>query len=217
MPIPVPPNGVMQVAIHGVNQDVPWACIMHLKALHTGAPSSADAIAMATVVFDQWAGSVLPQQSNQITLERVDLEWSDGAGGFVEGAYANPAVGGDSGAYLDASVSVVWSWRAATHWRGGHPRTYVPGVSQDRLDSVNAFTTATVSAFQGAGDAFRNAVNASTPGGFSNVTLGCLRRFADRGSLARPKVYLDPPVFIPFTGLITRQHIGSQRRRLQRF
>jgi hypothetical protein len=44
----------------------------------------------------------------------------------------------------------------------------------------------------------------------------CLRRFADGGSEATPKVYLDPPELVTITDGVCRSVMGTQRRRLHR-
>ena len=215
--LPVPPRGVIQVTILGVNQDAPWAAIQHLKADHTGDPTVANMIALATQIHGEWGVSFCARQNDQVTLESTELEWSDGVGGFQVGGYSNPIPGEDTGEPLDASAAVVVSWRTAAHWRGGHPRTYIAGVSQDRLDGVTRYTGATVSDYQDAADHYLSTINALTVGGFSNVQLGVLRRYANGGSEAIPKQPLSPPIFVPFASAIVRQHIGSQRRRLGHF
>lgn len=74
--------------------------------------------------------------------------------------------------------------------------------------------TAFVSDKQTRADTFLAAINALTPAPFTSVTLGVLRQFASGGSETKPPTFLVPPVFRPFTSVIAKPGIGSQRRRL---
>jgi hypothetical protein len=217
VPVPFVPEDVVELNIYGVNDDLPWHVIQHVKTTESGSPDAADVLALCTFVSGAWETSFLERQNDHIDLVGVEAVWNDGAGGFIDANYVHVVAGGDSGAPLDASVSVVVSWRVGTIWRGGHPRSYIPGVSQDRLSSVGSFSSATVTDYQAAAAEYLSLLNASGPGDFDTVTMGCLRRFADGGSETIPPTYLDPPVFVPFTGVTTRAHVGSQRRRLGPF
>lgn len=165
----------------------------------------------------EWAANFCPVQNVAIELQHTECLYWDDDGTEYAGSYTNPVAGEDSGAPLDASAAVVVSWRVASHWKGGHPRSYIPGVTADRLDTPNAFTSATVTDYNSAVNGFVSGLAGASGDFFSGISLRALRRFADGGSLTVPKTYLDPPLLIPITGHIVRSHIGSQRRRLGHF
>jgi len=78
----------------------------------------------------------------------------------------------------------------------------------------NTWASTHVAELQTRANAFLAAINALTPSGFTSVTLGVLRQFADGGSETVPPTYLTPPVFVPFTNVIAKPGIATQRRRL---
>jgi len=66
---------------------------------------------------------------------------------------------------------------------------------------------------QAQANTFLSAVNALTPSGFTSVTLGVLRQFANGGSETKPPTFLNPPVFRAFSSVIAKPGMGTQRRR----
>jgi hypothetical protein len=217
MPVPQPPGGTLQVAISGDFDGAPWTNIFHAAVDGYEAAVEADVIGLVHQFYNSYIGAITPEQSSELTALRADgILWQDD-GTELLGSYSNPVAGGDGGVVLDASVAVVISWRVAAHWKGGHPRTYIPGIVQDRLDTTRQFSTATVTAFQAAANAFVASVVSLTQGPLSITSLAVLRRFGNGGSETVPKTYLDPPELVPIVSGIARGHIGSQRRRLGHF
>lgn len=215
--IPPLPNGTAELVIKGLNQDLPWAVVQHAKAVLVGTPTAADAGVLAQRWHTGWAGQICGVQNDQITLESVECTLWHSDGLTVDAAYSNPVAGEDTGVPLDASACVLVSLRVDERWKGGHPRSYIPGVSQDRLDGVSRYTGATVTDYQDAFDAYLAYVNGASSTHIDSAYLAAVRRFADRGSLAVPKVYLDPPEVLRVTSGVVRSHVASQRRRLGRF
>lgn len=215
--IPALPNGTAELAIKGTNQGLPWACIVHAKCTLTGTPTTADAGVLAQRYHVGWAGQFIPEQSDQIELHTVDCTLWYGDGLTVDGTYSNVVLGQDSGSPLPASAAVLVSLRVAERWKGGHPRMYIAGIVDDRLDTVNSYTGATVSAFQSAYDDFKAYVNGVSSTHIDAASQAVVRRFADGGSLTIPKTYLDPPEVLVVSAGVVRSHVASQRRRLGRF
>lgn len=141
----------------------------------------------------------------------------DTDGNETTGSAVEDVPGTDTGNVNPAQVAFVVSWRVTTRWKGGHPRSYFPGVTNDELASAHTYQPTYVSDWQDAADAFLTAVAAVSSGSLSVESLAVLRRFADGGSEAVPKVYLDPPELIDIVSAIARNDIGTQRRRLGHF
>jgi hypothetical protein len=212
--IPAAPEGVVRVEVVGDVVGTLWANVFHLNTEVSGPPTEADVGTLIQAFYNAYLANLLPHFNNGWLANYASGSYSNGDGTFVEGSYANAVAGEDSGVYLDAGASLLISWRVSASWRGGHPRTYLPGITQDRLQTATAFSTATITEYQGAVDDFLAAVNALTPAVFTSVTLGCLRRFADGGSTQTPPVYLDPPEFVPFASGLCRKQVAHQRRRI---
>lgn len=156
----------------------------------------------------RWVDKFIPVQSDQVTHLGTIVTWSFGDGTFLDGESTTLVVGGDSGPTLDAAAAFLISWRVTATWRGGHPRSYIPGVVQDRLNDPATFTSATVTEVTTAAEEYRATTSSlSPPGSFHDLRLGCVRATSSGSPL-------DPQVFVPFVGAICRTVPGTQRRRL---
>lgn len=217
MPVPNPPKGITQVAIHGTFGPAEWTNVFHTMEETPSDPSSSNVHNLAQNYFDGWVTSWLGFHSDQVVVVGCDVVHYGTDGEQVVGSYSNPSIGEDSGVELPASSAMVISERIAAHYKGGHPRLYICGLAQDRLEDTKTFSAATVAEAQTAAETWKALVDGATIGAGNHTLLVCLRRFADGGSLTVPKTYLDPPTVHPVTAVIARLHVGSQRRRLGRF
>lgn len=153
------------------------------------------------------------EMNSAAATSQVIMEWNDGAGGFVVGSDATPVSGVATNALSLASACWVLSWRLGVRYRGGHPRTYLAGGDTAALHDNASWSTGAVAGLQAAANTFLSSVDAIVSAPFTSVTLGVLRQFANGGSEADPQVFLNPPIFSPFTSVIVKPGVGSQRRR----
>jgi hypothetical protein len=177
-------------------------------ATPSGSVTATEMNALAEFIRSMFAATFVTGMSDQVVHQAVVASYSFGDGTFAEGVATNPVIGGDVGAYCDGATSFLVSWRLSAVWRGGHPRSYFPGVVQDRLADPNTFTSSTVSEWQGHADNYLSDINGGTPTGWSALALGVLRRLSGGAPLV-------PPEFVPFTGALMRVVPGTQRRRLR--
>lgn len=214
MSAPLPPKGTLQVAISGLVGPAEWSVIYHCFEETPSDPSESNVHNVAQGMFDAWISAWIPFQSDQVLLEECNVIHWGTAGAEITGAYTNPTVGGDSGDVLPASAAMLVSHRIAAHYKGGHPRSYIPGLVIDRMESSQFWTSATVTEAQTAAETWLALINGVTLGAGNHTLLSCLRRFANGGSTTTPRTYLDPPTLHPVQGVIARSRICSQRRRL---
>jgi hypothetical protein len=214
MAVPLPPKGTVQVAISGLVGPAEWSVVFHTFEETPSDPSESNVHNIAQGYFDAWITAWIPFQSDQTVLEECNVIHWGTAGAEVTGAYTNPTAGEDAGDVLPASASMLVSERIASHYKGGHPRMYVPGLVVDRMESSQFWSAATVTEAQTAAETFLALVNGVTLGAGNHTLLSCLRRFAGGGSQTIPKTYLDPPTIHTVQGVIARSKIASQRRRL---
>ena len=146
----------------------------------------------------------LKGDDDQLTEVQVVLYQS---GSEVVSSISGAWSGGDSSAPQASGVAAVISWGIDGYWRGGKPRTYLSGMSTDRLASADQYLGSFVTALSTAGAGFISDVNGFTGSGFSTVTLGTLSRIS--GGVAR-----TPPIFFPYFTALGRAGIGTQRRRM---
>lgn len=109
---------------------------------------------------------------------------------------------------LPPNCAAVVSWQIPAHYRGGHPRTYLPGPTSQGLQTAsgNQWSSAFRTGLATAAGNFLTHFNGLTVGA-SSEALGCIAHH-------RNGVLLATPVFYPFSGGIIHGRVDSQRRRL---
>lgn len=107
----------------------------------------------------------------------------------------------------DNAACWVISWTSNAYWRGGKPRTYIPGVQQSYLQSSRSLSTASVGNLRTKANNFHAAINALSATGITNTQHGFVKFFTG-GTL------LTPGVFYPISAALVHPRIGTQRRRL---
>jgi hypothetical protein len=119
----------------------------------------------------------------------------------------SPTAGSNINPSLPPQSCVVLSWRIAPAYRGGKPRTYLPGIPDSAVVSHgdSALTTTFTTAIQADAATFRSHVNALTPES-SSITLGNVSYFHSHA--VRPT-----PIFNPFMSVNVHERLDSQRRR----
>lgn len=116
--------------------------------------------------------------------------------------------GGTTNQVQAPQVAVVISWQIAAHYRGGHPRTYLPGIDSSTLDTAGGknISTAKRTAYELAGDALMNAINTASGTG-SPYFMGTISYFT--GGAPR-----TTPLFRTYLAAVVGTRICTQRRRL---
>lgn len=201
-----PPAGTARARIKGVNQETTWEVGYWL--LLTGDPDFSDITTLATDIFGAWVDTLLTRQTNQTTTHEVAVEYFTGAGTILASSFADHT-GPTSGGGAPASAACVLSWAIVDTYRGGKPRTYLPGVPLTALSTVRVLDDGYVADTRTAAANFLDAVNGFTTANITTCTLGVLHFFS--GGLA-----LDPPTFDPYIGVGVQKRVCSQRRRLGR-
>jgi hypothetical protein len=123
-----------------------------------------------------------------------------------------PAVVGTSSANsLAPNCAVVISWRVATSYRGGKPRTYFPAVPTNALNSGGSshLTPAYANAVQAVGGGLITNLNGMVLTGLSGATYEFGTVSYHTGHAVRPT-----PLFYNFETAQVHERLDSQRRRL---
>jgi hypothetical protein len=167
---------------------------------------AADLKSIVDSMVAAYATDMLAISSGNLVQNAAKASWLYASNQVLEytGGYSNTgALTGTIGS--DAMCAVV-NWSITDYYRGGHPRTYVPGIREN--DIVNGRTLASGSRTTLATGAtnFLSAVNALTHGGISAVALGTVR-------FASGNAWLSPPQFKAYQAASVRSVFGTQRRR----
>lgn len=208
---PSPATRQVKVAYYGTWQTAQWANIMWLYLTGSGEISVSELNDLAGACSDAYASHFLPLVSDTVTLERTQVVLYAGGGDVFEGNATEGGTGSDDGSTMPASAAAAVSWIIAPHYRGGHPRTYIPGITIHHIISNTTLAGAFVSALGSAANAFHNELEAISgiSSGISTVEHGVV-------SFVRAKAWRTPPVFYRINSAVVDSRIDSQRRRLGR-
>jgi hypothetical protein len=169
--------------------------------------TSADLVTLATQISDAYGANFPPWVAESFSLvevEAMNLTSPESAVGFWRGSIP----GTDSSNPLPSNVSMDLDLEIGVRYRGGHPVTHLPPSSSGNLGTARAWNDALVTAMDTAGEDFRTAVNAITPGTGPPVTWLVLRGYR---SGALPEAVTQWPVLS--VGL--RKYLGTMRRRVR--
>lgn len=173
----------------------------------TSDPTKLKALANNAMGYATGAGSIAPIISSQWTLNSVTAKDIGGTSAqAVSDAAAVP--GSVAAAPLPPGDAVCISWQIAASYRGGKPRTYLPGIPTTALVSAagSQLTTTYAASVVTAGATFMASMNASTVTGGGTFQLGTVSYH--HGHAVRPT-----PIFEQFQAAHCHERLDHQRRR----
>jgi len=195
--------------------------INHLFYQGAAAATAADTATAAEQAENAWETNMLPIQTPSISLVSVTataLDSSSAPQTVVPSGNVGTAAGNSNG----AGMAMVVSLTVARRFRGGHPRLYIAGLSNNVLATPQTWTAGAVAAWLAAFNAMDVAIKA---GVYANWTLpSCVnvRYFQGFTVVTNPITHRarnvpNPipggPVTEAVTGFNPRNKVGSQRRR----
>lgn len=205
---------VFRVSCRGSNAGAPWANVFHVRAIGEGdIATDAQLDTFASDFADAYDGHLLEHIENEVQLTDIvvtDLTSTTSGQGRWNGSKA----GDYSGQPYPAQVAVVISWRQAFRYRGGHPRTYLPGIPLAAGADNRTLSPTYVAAYLSDGAGFLTAVNGLTIGGTS-TELGMVTYYS-KPLFPTPPHLRTNPIFYPFTAAAVHGRLDTQRRRLGR-
>lgn len=210
MPPLQPVPSVARVVVNGVfsSSGGPWVNIFHVRREPVaGSLTQGEVDAIAAGVRGAWLNNFIPLCSSAMTLGNVVATDITDQFGLVGTSSGNNAGAIATGTMMPPSVAIGISWTQAQHYRGGHPRSYIPGLNSGQLNASgsNLLSAAQQANFLAGALAFRTAVNAIAIGTAARLVL--VRRIAN-------KVVLVNPIVSNITGATVDRRVDTQRRRL---
>jgi hypothetical protein len=174
-------------------------------------PSPADFAAFTHYVGSQFASRIKANVSEQVGWTTTEGLYYGPEGADLGASQSTPELGQLTDAILPVSVACAISWSVQQHYRGGHPRTYVPGMTIGWVASGNTFNAGQIGALADDANSFLSDINAHQVGNFSDAHLGTV-------SFVLRKEWRDPPVFRDYIpdGATVDARVDTQRRRLGR-
>ncbi len=201
------PDNSVRVAINGVVKGQPCANVFHAQLATTGSITQANLDTWTLAFFNAYktafqallpsdttissAKCVLYTPGNQELISTQGVSYA-GTGTFIS---------------TPGAASKVISWLSTVYWRGGKPRTYLPGLaSGDLATGSDTIQPTPLAATKTAAASFLAAVNALTATSITGTAFGFVS--FRTGNAERPT-----PLFFPFTGSTVHPRVGIQRRR----
>jgi hypothetical protein len=168
--IPVP--GVAHSVLSGMIGANPWAIQHHWKfGSSTAAWVQSDCDLLASTVYAAYQAKILPHTYSNVDIRQVqvvDLTSSTGLGSLYTHL---PTAGSIGGALEPSSLATVAQNKIASRYRGGHPRTFYPGMAQADMANENSFSSGSAVLWSGYITAFVTQVlTASYAAGSSSLT-----------------------------------------------
>lgn len=209
---PLPPvPSVIKVEFIGTYQSNTWAIIHHFQ--YSGsAPTVAQLNTLGAQLATDFGNNLLSGQVSQhvslLTVKLTDLSSNTGASTEVPVLEAGTNTSTD----LPTNVAIGVSWSIAQRYRGGHPRSYLPGACSNMLasGSVSRLSGTFLGGLGTGAAGYIAAVNARTLGG-SPIVFGSVNYFVYG---AHPPALRSAGVFHAIIGSAVHPRLDSQRRRL---
>lgn len=206
---PQPPVGTVRVALSGKILTHQWANVFYLRFTDDGTRTINDLDSILTAIGTNYSTDVLAQLSSSFTMTSITGVWITSVGNQLSDVKTVALTGGAGAAVADAAASIVVDWKISDYYRGGHPRSYVPGVVSGNVTNGSDLSGGYLTSLATGFGALRNHINALTATHVSQVEMGTVRfQSAD--------AWLTPPVFRPYTSVSIRAKLGTQRRRILR-
>ena len=204
-----PPDGSVRVALSGVNGPSHWVNRFWLHVAYGTTPTGTQLLALSNVVAASFRTRFLPSLSTGVSSnsQRTVLYESATDELAVDGTDSGSGSIGTS--ETPAQVCALINWSISGSYRGGKPRTYLPGVVVADLSDIETLNTTRRNALTTAAGNFLADVNALAPAPFTSVSLGTIAFFRSYSALS-------PPIFKPFLAGTCRAKLATQRRRLGR-
>lgn len=203
---PIPP-GIARVAILGTLMGHRWTQVFYLQ-VSGSAITINDLESLSDEIATLWNTDVAVEVPSVVVLTNVSIVYIPSVGEELtyEGAYSH--AGSAAGTIVsDASACYVMNWKISSYYRGGHPRSYMPGVNTASISNGSDVSAGTQTSLAAAWNSFRNSLNAYTTTNITALTMGTL-------SFQTANAWRVTPLFRAFTSVTARAKLGSQRRRI---
>ncbi|MBA0086836.1 MAG: hypothetical protein HRJ53_17785, partial [Acidobacteria bacterium Pan2503] len=149
--LPVVP-GVIKVSLGWLNGGVQWGSNIHFH-YSSAPPDDATCAQCAGLVALEFGAAVMPNLSNDCAFNHVEvMDLSSKSGGV---AINSPStIGGHTEPTISDSACFMLNHKIKQRYRGGKPRTYLPGVVTIQCTDGKTLTSAAINAINTGWDLF---------------------------------------------------------------
>lgn len=202
------PDDCVRIALSGSLNTTPWASVFHAKLTKSAPVTQANLDSWTDAVAQQWDTQFGGEIANAVTMSRaVATLYVPGGLQLTSDRGVSHAGREGAGVIADNAACKVVSWLSGVYWRGGKPRTYLPGVLEADVDVGKNVAAAKVTSLKAAALNFIAGVNGLTFGTITATQFGFI-------SFRSGNADRVPPLFFPITSSTVHPRLGTQRRRL---
>lgn len=183
---------------------------MFYLALTGGSINTTDLNTLASAIATEWNTQMMSNASPDYVITQVLLSYIPSAGNELIGVWTGSHAGTNAGTSVnDASACLVVDWKITARYRGGHPRSYIPGLLTASVTNGATLTGGQVTNMIAAANSILTYLNAYTTTNVTGCTMGTVH-------FQSANAWLSPPTFRPYTAAALGKlgKIGSQRRRI---
>jgi hypothetical protein len=203
---PIPP-GIARVAISGSVYGHKWVQVFYLQLTGSGVTVN-DLQSLSDAIEGLYNTNIKAWWPSVVTLTDVSIVYIVSAGVELTFEKNYSLTGTSAASPIDnASGAVVVRWKISAYYRGGHPRSYMPGPTSDYVSNGSDVSGSAQTNIASAWNAVRNGINAITTTNITGVVMGTL-------SFQTGNAWRVTPVFRPFTSVSINPKLGTQRRRI---
>lgn len=209
MPALAPIPGVAKVAISGTYGTRSWVNTFHVRRLVEDAMTQAIINDVANAVEAAYGATFIthmPAMAHVHEVVATDLHDTSG----LAGVQPSTRVGAAGGLPSSVNIGPLINWRIALRYRGGHPRTYLPGIAEVSVDENGNVDGTVADAFTADANNFITNLGANV--GDAGALILCVPHyFVGKAPVIPPAV---PTVSDILSGKCNPV-VGSQRRRIR--
>lgn len=207
-PLPDVPQVVAAVLKWDVGADLNAISKLHFH--YTGsAPTASGFAGMATAIATAWNATGGMHSNVGSTTGLQAIEFTDLTSSTSAQGTASLGVGGtNAGALVGAGTAAVVSYHINRRYRGGKPRSYIPGQVGGFLATPQTWTSTYVTALLASWQAFIAAIQAAAPSGTTFDNQVNVSYFNDKARRTTPVVDV-------IHSMSVNPRVASQRRRNQ--
>lgn len=182
-----------------------WANVFHVTYL-TDFLDGTEVQALADAFYSAYTTAIKPVMTNAAAMTQCTAQDISTNTGPVKDHIAT-TVGTNVAGIGPAQVAACITWKVATHYKGGHPRTYLAGVPLGMSSDGQSWGSTYQGLLNTAAGNLLSSVNAINVGAAGLVTLSAVHR-------TRAGVTLNPPTTEPIVAVEVDHRVDTQRRRL---
>jgi hypothetical protein len=202
------PPGSIRLAYVGLIGNEPYANVMWCNTVGGTSATQADLDSWTAAAQTAYESTLLLAVPAVVQLKNTNATLFQTQPLALHSSRSSTAAGTAPGTVVEnlASCKVI-SWRSGVYWRGGKPRTYLPGLMQTDTTDAKHLDTAAINALLTQANAFHGQLNGIVAGAITTTVHGFVSFRGLSGDIL-------VGAFFPILGAAVHPRIGTQRGRL---